>query len=191
MPKAKKRGRGAKGEKEKPLLTLQGVLKLEKSFVTEQHEGAESVMVQMPGIEKPVEIKLIPGQSEHDLVAYKAGYDVGPSNPFPQNEPEKEDDAEEREQEEAEDLERPERLQDQQTPEALEEAFDTFGDNLNLSSCINIINCSELHEKNMTEPEQVEFDIFYVPSVLADIGKHKLSKQLDEIIQNIERKSLT
>jgi len=73
--------------------------------------------------------------------------------------------------------------------EALEEAFDTFGDNLNLSSCINIINCSELHEKNMIEPEQVEFDIFYVPSVLADIGKHKLSKQLDEIIQNIEKKA--
>ncbi|HIL27443.1 MAG TPA: hypothetical protein EYG21_08710 [Nitrospinaceae bacterium] len=73
--------------------------------------------------------------------------------------------------------------------ESLEEAFDTFGDNLNLSSCINIINCSELHEKHMIEPEQVEFDIFYVPSVLADIGKHKLSKQLDEIIQNIEKKA--
>ena len=90
MPKAKKRGKGGRGEKEKPLLTLQGVLKLEKSFVTEQHEGAETVKVQMPGIEEPVEIKLVPGQSEHDLVAYKAGYHVGPSNPFPQNEPEKE-----------------------------------------------------------------------------------------------------
>ena len=90
MPKAKKRGRGAKGDKEKPLLTLQGVLKLEKSFVTEQHEGAETVKVQLPGTEEPVELKLIPGQSEHDLVAYKAGYHVGPSNPFPQNEPEKE-----------------------------------------------------------------------------------------------------
>lgn len=73
--------------------------------------------------------------------------------------------------------------------EALEEAFDTFGDRLNLSSCINVINCSDLHEKYITEPEQVEFDIFYVPSVLADIGKHKLSKQLDEIIQNIEKKA--
>ena len=90
MPKAKKRGRGAKGEKEKPLLTLQGILKLDKSFVTEQHEGAETVKIQVPGTEDPVEIKLVPGQSEHDLVAYKAGYDVGPSNPFPQNEPEKE-----------------------------------------------------------------------------------------------------
>ena len=69
------------------------------------------------------------------------------------------------------------------------DAIDTFGDNLNLSSCINVINCSELHEKNTIEPEQVEFDIFYVPSVLADIGKHKLSKQLDEIIQNIEKKA--
>ena len=30
------------------------------------------------------------GQSEHDLVKYKLGYDIGPSNPFPTNEPEKE-----------------------------------------------------------------------------------------------------
>ena len=90
MPKAKKRGRGAKGDKEKPLLTLQGILKLDKSFVTEQHEGAETVKIQVAGKENPVEIKLVPGQSEHDLVAYKAGYAVGPSNPLPQNEPEKE-----------------------------------------------------------------------------------------------------
>lgn len=73
--------------------------------------------------------------------------------------------------------------------EALEEAFNSFGDDLNLSSCINIVNCSELHKSHALEPEQVEFDMFYVPSVLADIGKHKLSKQLDEIIQNIEKKA--
>jgi len=75
--------------------------------------------------------------------------------------------------------------------EAFEEAFDTFGEHLNLSSCVNVIDCSDLHEKNLTDPEQVEFDIFYVPSVLADIGKHKLSAQLDEIIQNMQKKSLT
>ena len=34
------------------------------------------------------EIKLVPGQSEHDSVNYKAGYDIGPSNPNPQNEQE-------------------------------------------------------------------------------------------------------
>ena len=62
MPKTKKRGRGAKGDKEKPLLGLQGILKLEKSFVTEQHEGAETVKIQVPGTEEPVEMKLIPGQ---------------------------------------------------------------------------------------------------------------------------------
>ena len=89
MPKAKKRGKGGKGDKEKPLLTIQGVLRLEKSFVTEQHEGAETVKVQIPGEENPIDLKLIPGQSEHEKVAYKAGYDVGPSNPFPQNQPEK------------------------------------------------------------------------------------------------------
>lgn len=75
--------------------------------------------------------------------------------------------------------------------EAFEEAFDVFGDNLNLSSCVKVINCSALQGNQMIDPEQVEFDMFYVPSVLADIGKHKLSKQLDEIIQNMERKSLT
>jgi len=75
--------------------------------------------------------------------------------------------------------------------EAFEEAFDVFGENLNLSSCAKVINCSELQEKQLPEPEQVEFDMFYVPSVLADIGKHKLSNQLDEIIQNMQKKSLT
>ena len=73
--------------------------------------------------------------------------------------------------------------------EAFEEAFDTFGDNLNLSSCVNVIGCSGLNEKYIVNPEQVEFDIFYVPSVLADIGKHKLSKQLDEIVKNMKKKA--
>ena len=73
--------------------------------------------------------------------------------------------------------------------EAFEEAFDTFGEHLNLSSCVNVMDCSNLHEKSAEGPEQVEFDIFYVPSVLADIGKHKLSKELDEIIQNMQKKA--
>ena len=73
--------------------------------------------------------------------------------------------------------------------EAFEEAFDTFGQNLNLSSCVKVMNCSGLQEKHLIEPEQVEFDLFYVPSILADIGKHKLSQQLDEIIKNIEKKA--
>jgi hypothetical protein len=73
--------------------------------------------------------------------------------------------------------------------EAFEEAFDTFGQNLNLSSCVKVMNCSGLQEKYLIEPEQVEFDLFYVPSILADIGKHKLSQQLDEIIKNIEKKA--
>jgi len=73
--------------------------------------------------------------------------------------------------------------------EAFEEAFDTFGQNLNLSSCVKVIDCSGLQEKHLIESEQVEFDLFYVPSILADIGKHKLSRQLDEIIKNIEKKA--
>lgn len=35
-------------------------------------------------------IKLIPGDSEHDLVQYKAGYALGPENPNPTNEVESE-----------------------------------------------------------------------------------------------------
>ena len=31
-----------------------------------------------------------PFQGEHDQVNYKAGYDIGPANPFPQNKPEAE-----------------------------------------------------------------------------------------------------
>ena len=91
MPKSKKRGKGGnRNEKEKPLLTVQGVLKLDKSFITAQHEDAEVLTVQKDPEREAVEtIKLIPGESEHDLVDYKAGYDVGPANPFPQNEPEK------------------------------------------------------------------------------------------------------
>jgi hypothetical protein len=72
--------------------------------------------------------------------------------------------------------------------QAFEEAFDTFGDSLNLSSCVNVVECSNLQE-NLADPEKAEFEIFYVPSILADIGKHKLSKELDEIIQNMQKKA--
>jgi len=45
MPKVKRRGKGGKGEKEKPLLTVQGVLRLEKSFVPPLHEDAQTILV--------------------------------------------------------------------------------------------------------------------------------------------------
>ena len=35
-------------------------------------------------------MKLVPGQSEHEMVQYKAGYAMGPSNPHPENEAEAE-----------------------------------------------------------------------------------------------------
>ena len=38
------------------------------------------------------------------------------------------------------------------------------------------------------EEMDVDIDIFYVPSVLADIGKNELAKQLDEILRNNEKK---
>lgn len=41
MPKEKRRGKGNRADKEKPLLTLQGVLRLEKSFITAQHDDAQ------------------------------------------------------------------------------------------------------------------------------------------------------
>ena len=86
MPKTKHRGKGNRTEKEKPLLTVQGVLRLEKSFVTTQHEDAPTMTIQRSKEAGMEMVKLVPGQSEHDLVEYKAGYDIGPSNPNPQNE---------------------------------------------------------------------------------------------------------
>ncbi len=89
MPKAKRRGKGGnRTEKEKPLLTVQGVLRLDKCFVTAQHDDAPTVRLQRKEGEDAEDVKLVPGQSEHDMVQYKAGYDVGPSNPNPQNETE-------------------------------------------------------------------------------------------------------
>ena len=88
----KKRPKVSRAEKEKPLLTVQGVLRLDKSFQKAQHADAETLKVNL-GTEdedKIKEIRLIPGESEHDQVSYKAGYDIGPANPFPQNQPEKE-----------------------------------------------------------------------------------------------------
>ena len=90
MPKKKKSG--SRGDKEKPLLTVQGVLRLEKSFVKTRHDDAEVIKVVTKDEEskETKEIKLAPtGASEHDLVKYKSGYELGPGNPFPTNEPEK------------------------------------------------------------------------------------------------------
>ncbi len=88
MPKMKRRGKGNRADKEKPLLTVQGVLRLEKSFITAQHDDAQTIMVRRSDDAPVEEIKLIPGRSEHEMVEYKAGYDVGPSNPHPETEPE-------------------------------------------------------------------------------------------------------
>lgn len=69
-------------------MTVQGILRLDKTFVPPKHEDADTLLIQRQP-HGPVEaIKLIPGQSEHEMVEYKAGYDVGPSNPFPQNQAE-------------------------------------------------------------------------------------------------------
>ncbi len=110
MPKTKKRGKGNRGDKEKPLLTVQGVLKLEKSFVTAQHSDAPTMMVRKDETAEPEEVKLVPGQSEHEMVEYKAGYDMGPTNPYPQNDTEaaiyKEQKAVEQRQEEFEEMKR-------------------------------------------------------------------------------------
>jgi len=38
---------------------------------------------------EPEILKLVPGQSEHEFVHYKMGYEVGPANPNPVNETEK------------------------------------------------------------------------------------------------------
>ena len=83
----KKKSKAGRGEKEKPLLTVQGVLRLDKSFVPPRHEDAGELVIQRD--DKTEVIRLVPGQSEHDLVDYKSGYEMGPANPFPINEQEK------------------------------------------------------------------------------------------------------
>ena len=86
-PKAKKRKRGDRREKEKPLLAVQGLLRLDHCFVKPGNEEAEVLEV-VAGEEKK-KIVLAPDdllKSEHDMVAYKAGYDTGPTNPLPQDE---------------------------------------------------------------------------------------------------------
>ena len=90
-PKAKKRRRGDRREKEKPLLAVQGLLRLEHCFIKPNNDEAEVMEVQV-GDEKK-KIVLAPddmGKSEHDMVGYKSGYDTGPVNPLPQDEREEE-----------------------------------------------------------------------------------------------------
>ena len=71
MPK--KKSKGGKGDKEKPLLTVQGVLRLERSFVTARHLDAEVIKVKKPGKEEAEEMRLVPGGGEHENVGYKTG----------------------------------------------------------------------------------------------------------------------
>jgi hypothetical protein len=67
----------------------------------------------------------------------------------------------------------------------LEEAFQEHGSGLMLSNCITVTNASDI--KNQ-EPEEIEIDIFYVPSVLADIGRNELAGQLDKILRENQKK---
>ena len=63
-------------------------MRLEKSFIGAQHEEAQEVTIKRNEKAEPETLKMVPGHSEHELVNYKLGYDVGPSNPNPQNEQE-------------------------------------------------------------------------------------------------------
>jgi|TARA_R110000824_G_scaffold283247_2_gene471637 RecA/RadA recombinase len=67
----------------------------------------------------------------------------------------------------------------------LEKAFEKYGSSLMLSNCITVTNASDI--KNQ-EPEEMEIDIFYVPSVLADIGKNELAGSLDQILRDNQKK---
>ncbi|XP_023326591.1 uncharacterized protein LOC111700016 [Eurytemora carolleeae] len=87
-PKAKKRRKGGdRKDKEKPLLVIQGLLKLDHCFVKPKNEDAEVIEVQAG--DKKMKIVMAPDESmksEHDTVAYRSGYDTGPTNPLPQDE---------------------------------------------------------------------------------------------------------
>ena len=64
---------------------------------------------------------------------------------------------------------------------AFELAFEKYGDDLNLSITVSVVNCSEFHFR---ETERVEFNVYSVPSILSDIGKFQLAEQLKKIIDN-------
>jgi hypothetical protein len=68
----------------------------------------------------------------------------------------------------------------------LEKAFEGYGSGLMLSNCITVKNVSDAKEENH---EEMDMDIFYVPSVLSDIGKNELATQLDEILRDNEKKA--
>jgi hypothetical protein len=67
----------------------------------------------------------------------------------------------------------------------LEEAFERYGSGLMLSNCITVTNASDIKGQ---EPEEVDIDVFYVPSILADIGRNELASQLDEILRENQKK---
>ena len=89
-PKAKKRKRGDRREKEKPLLAVQGLLRLEHSFTKPNNDDAEVLEVQVGEEKKKIILAPAEGtggeKSEHDMVGYKSGYETGPINPLPQDE---------------------------------------------------------------------------------------------------------
>lgn len=67
----------------------------------------------------------------------------------------------------------------------LEKAFEEYGNTLLLSNCVSVTNVSDMRSE---EPENVEVDIFYVPSILADIGRNELAQQLDVILRDNQKK---
>ena len=67
----------------------------------------------------------------------------------------------------------------------LEEAFKEYGNSLVLGNCLTVTNASDVKHQ---EPDSIEIDIFYVPSILSDIGKNELASQLDIILRNNEKK---
>ncbi len=67
----------------------------------------------------------------------------------------------------------------------LEKAFDKYGSGLMLSNTVIVTNASDARTQ---EPDEMEIDIFYVPSVLADIGKNELASHLDKILRENQKK---
>jgi len=68
----------------------------------------------------------------------------------------------------------------------LEKAFDEYGEDLLLGNCLTVTNASDIQ---LQEPDSIEIDIFYVPSILSDIGKNDLASQLDIILRKNKKKA--
>jgi len=63
--------------------------------------------------------------------------------------------------------------------EGLREAYGLYGKDLNLSTLVTVVNCSDF---SVEDVEKVEIKIFEVPTILRQIGEFELANVLEKLI---------